>query len=88
MLLNFNSCVMKISIFISISLLLCSCQAKLPVNVPELADGNPTLVLWGQRELIRLFLISNVLFLSRVIKYIRPVKRQPTIRLSGIERIA
>ena len=33
---------MKINILISISLLLCSCQAKLPVNVPELSDGNPT----------------------------------------------
>ena len=49
MLLNFNSCVMKISIFISISLLLCSCQAKLPVNVPELADGNPTTCFVGTK---------------------------------------
>ena len=40
--LIFESCVMKINILISISLLLCSCQAKLPVNVPELSDGDPT----------------------------------------------
>ena len=33
---------MKSYILVSISLLLCSCQAKLPVNVPELSDGNPT----------------------------------------------
>lgn len=33
---------MKIDIIIGISLLLCSCETKVFVNVPELSDGDPT----------------------------------------------
>ena len=40
---------MKSYVLMSIGLLLCSCQAKLPVNVPELSDGNPTTCFVGTK---------------------------------------
>ena len=67
---------MKSYILVSISLLLCSCQAKLPVNVPELSDGNPTTCFVGTEGV-------NKVFPSKVIKSIRPARRLYMIRVPG-----
>lgn len=74
---------MKSYILVSISLLLCSCQAKLPVNVPELSDGNPTTCFVGTEGVNKVILMNNILFPSKVIKSIRPARRLFTIRLPG-----
>ena len=52
--------------------LLCSCQVKFPVNVPELSDGNPTTCFVGTEGV------------NKLIKYIRLARHLCMIRLPGL----
>ena len=66
---------MKSYVLMSIGLLLCSCQAKLPVNVPELSDGNPTTCFVGTKGVNKVIFDQQYTAPSKVIKSIHPARR-------------
>ena len=62
---------------------MCSCQAKLPVNVPELSDGNPTTCFVGTEGVNKVIFNEQYTVPIQVIKSIRPARRLYMIRVPG-----
>lgn len=62
---------------------MCSCQAKLPVNVPELSDGNPTTCFVGTEGVNKVIFDEQYTVPIQSYKIYCPARRLFTIRLPG-----